>query len=401
MNKSVSLTILVISILCIIVSTGHHEAFAKKEDDKGKHDGRDKGKHDGRDKGKHDDTADDGGITPVDDTADDGGVTPVDDTADDGGVTPVDDTADDGGVTPVDDTADDGGVTPVDDGKVDKNEYNGELGFEPSLVKGSHHDYGPTLGRDRYGNNYVNNGFTFNGFSTDVENLKTHMPLQTLNVGESNTAVLKIYDYKGAEKIEHVELAFGLNKKQHASESSNTITWKQNFKGTQSITIKDSDNTLMDVHAVGEAEGKIMKITFNFAFREPMDKSKIGVTVWDQDRYSKTVYFNEGIQVIGKSLNPPKIITILDDKGYPVTLTMIGKNRGIDEEGNIWTHNSPWEKISQPVKDHLHEKPDPVDMHGFNRIHNMFDSYKNVQAQEAQKKLMEILGGHNISNFSD
>jgi len=383
LNKSVSLTILVISILLIVVSTEPHEAFAKKDDDKEKHDGKDKEKHDGKDKEKHD---------GKDKEKHDGKDKEKHDN--DGEVTPDDD----GEVTP----DDDGEVTPDDDGEVNTNEYEEEPKFEPSQFKGSGNDYAPTLGSDRYGNNYIDNGFTFNDFTADVEELKTHMPLQTLNVGELNTAVLKIYDNRGAGKIEHVELAFGLNNKQHVSESSNTITWEQNFKGTQSIIMKDPDNMLMDVNALGEADGKIMKITFNFAFREPMEQSKIGVTVWDQDRHSKTFYFNDGIEVVGKSLNPPKIVTILDNRGYPVTLTMTGKNTGIDEEGNIWTHNSPWIKLSQPVEDQLpHENLDPVSAHGFDRMNSMFDSYKNVQAQEAQKKLMEILGGHNISNFSD
>jgi len=391
LNKSVSLTILVISILLIVVSTEPHEAFAKKDDDKEKHDGKDKEKHDGKDKEKHD-GKDKEKHDGKDKEKHDGKDKEKHDN--DGEVTPDDD----GEVTP----DDDGEVTPDDDGEVNTNEYEEEPKFEPSQFKGSGNDYAPTLGSDRYGNNYVDNGFTFNDFTADVEELKTHMPLQTLNVGELNTAVLKIYDNRGAGKIEHVELAFGLNNKQHVSESSNTITWEQNFKGTQSIIMKDPDNMLMDVNALGEADGKIMKITFNFAFREPMEQSKIGVTVWDQDRHSKTFYFNDGIEVVGKSLNPPKIVTILDNRGYPVTLTMTGKNTGIDEEGNIWTHNSPWIKLSQPVEDQLpHENLDPVSAHGFDRMNSMFDSYKNVQAQEAQKKLMEILGGHNISNFSD
>jgi len=273
---------------------------------------------------------------------------------------------------------------------------------EMNKFKGSGNDYAPTLGSDRYGNNYVDNGFTFNDFVTDVENFNTHMPLQTLKVGELNTVVLKIYDNRGSGKIEHVELAFGLDYKEYVSQSDNTIIWTQNFKGDQSIIENDPDNLLMDVSATGEAKDKIMEITFNFAFREPMDKSKIGVVIWDQDRHSRTIYFNEGIEVVGESLNPPEIITILDEKGYPVIITMTGKDEGIDEDGNIWTHNSPWTKQIKPVeKTPAHENPEPVGNHGFDRSHNMFDSYKNTQAQNAQEKLIEILGGHNIYNFSD
>jgi len=268
---------------------------------------------------------------------------------------------------------------------------------EVNKFKGSGNDYAPTLGSDRYGNNYVDNGFTFNDFVTDVENFKTHMPLQTLNVGELNTAVLKIYDNRGAGKIEHAELAFGLDSREYVSQSDNSIIWTQNFKGDQSIIENDPDNLLMDVSATGKSNGKIMEITFNFAFREPMDKSKIGVVVWDQDRRSRTIYFNEGIEVVGESLNPPEIITILDEKGYPVQITMTGKDEGIDENGNIWTHNSPWTKQIKPI-DNI---PEPIGNHGFDRNHNMFDSYKNSQAQSAQEKLIEILGGKNIYNISD
>jgi len=273
---------------------------------------------------------------------------------------------------------------------------------EMNMFKGSGNDYAPTLGSDRYGNYYVYNGFTFNDFVTDVENFKTHMPLQTLKVGELNTAVLKIYDNRGAGKIEHVEIAFGLDSKEYASQGTNTIIWKQNFKGDQLIIENDPDNLLMDVSATGEANGKIMEITFNFAFREPMEKSKIGIVVWNHDRHSRTIYFNDGIEVIGESLNPPEVITIHDEKGYPVIITMTGKNEGIDEDGNIWIHNSPWTKQSKPIdKTPAYENPEPVGNHGFDRSHNMFDSYKNTQAQTAQEKLIEILGGHNIYNFSD
>src|SRR3972149_518389 len=228
-----------------------------------------------------------------------------------------------------------------------------------SHTKRSANDNALFFGTDSFGNRYIDNGFTFNDFITDVEDFKTHMPLQTIQVGESNTAVLKIYNHKGISTLEHVELVFGLDQKQSDGLNTNSIVWEQNFKGTQSVSTKDPDNLLMDVNAVGEADDKVMSITFIFAFREPMEKSKIGVVVWDQDRNSRTAYFNEGIEVVGKSLNPPKIVTILDSKGYPVILTMTGKNTGIDEEGNIWTHDSPWTKQSQPVEEQLlHENLD-------------------------------------------
>jgi hypothetical protein len=396
LNKGVSLTILLISILLIVVSTEPHEAFAKKDVDTEKHDGKDKKKED--DKKKKEKEDDKKKKEKEDDKKkkekDEQSHVPSENVDDEPSHVPSENVDDEPSHVPSENVDDEPSHVPsenVDD--------------EQNLIlhtKNSANNNAPFFGTDSFGNRYIDNGFTFNDFVTDVENFKTHMPLQTIQVGESNTAVLKIYNHRGISTLEHVELVFGFDQKQSDGQSTNSIIWKQNFKGTQSVSTKGSDNLLMDVNAVGEADDKVMSITFTFAFREPMEKSKIGVVVWDQDRNSRTAYFNDGIEVVGKSLNPPKIVTILDDKGYPVTLTMTGKNTGIDEEGNIWTHNSPWTKLSQPVEDQLsRENLDPGSAHGFDRMNSMFDSYKNVQAQEAQKKLIEILGGHNISNFSD
>jgi len=292
--------------------------------------------------------------------------------------------------------------TTLDDVDDESSPISDDEDEEQNLIligKRSPNDNAPFFGTDSFGNHYIDNGFTFNDFTTDVEDFKTHMPLQTIQVGESNTAVMKIYNHKGISTLEHVELVFGIDKKE--SDEKNSIVWEQNFKGTQSVSITDSDNKLMDVNAIGEADDKVMTITFTFAFREPLEKSKIGVVVWDKDRNSRTAIFNDGIQVVGESLNPPKIVTVLDDKGYPVKITITGKNTGVDEDGNIWTHNSPWQK-SESIENQLaQESPDQADYHGFNRNSNLFANYKNIQAQEAQQKLMELYGGHNIYNFND
>jgi len=421
MNDGIGLTILVISTLLMVVAIPSQDAFASNGDGSkqkhiDKHEEKNGDKHDEKKKEKHGDKHDDKKKEKHKDKHDDKKKEKHKDKYDDKKKEKHKDKYDDKKKEKLDDDKDEQNPVPSNNDVVktpdtSNNDDDEQISVQGEVTsqrvvmnkfKGSGNDYAPTLGSDRYGNYYVDNGFTFNDFVTDVENFQTHMPLQTLKVGELNTAVLKIYDNRGAGKIEHVELAFGLDSKEYASQGTNTIIWTQNFKGDQSIIEKDPNNLLMDVSATGEANGKIMEITFNFAFREPMEKSKIGVVVWDQDRHSRTIYFNDGIEVVGESLNPPEVITIHDEKGYPVIITMTGKDEGIDEDGNIWTHNSPWIKQSKPVdKTPAYENPEPVGNHGFERGHNMFDSYKNTQAQAAQEKLIEILGGHNIYNFSD
>ncbi len=401
-----SLTLVVISTLLIVVALSSQDAFASEEGPKqkhlDKHEEKHEGKHEDKKKDKHEDKNKDKHEDQKKDKHEDKNKDKHEEKSDENTATNDEDDSteqnppisnDEDEITSESENIEDGVVqnpTPVEETKK----------FKMNQFKGSGNDYAPTLGTDRYGNNYVDNGFTFNDFVTNVDDFKTHMPLQTLQVGQLNTVVLKIYDNRGASKIEHVELAFGLGYDQFASQSQSKIIWKQNVKGDQIILEKDTDNLLMDVGATGKADGKIMEITFNFAFREPMDKSKIGLVVWDQDKHSRTVYFNDGIEVVGQSLNPPKIVTILDEKGYPVKITMTGKNEGVDEFGNIWTHNSPWIKQDKAAQS-LNDSVEFAGNHGFDRWHGMFDSYKISQAQAAQEKLKELLGGHNIYNFND
>lgn len=232
----------------------------------------------------------------------------------------------------------------------------------------------PTLGVGAMGR-VVSDGFTINSYATDVDVYDTSTPLQTIKVGEPNTAVLKIYEDGGTKNIAHAAISFDMKPDQFVGQSSATIIWEQNFAGIQSVSVDDRNNVLMDVNAVGKADGNLLIITFKFTFKEPIEPSKVGITVWDQDRNAWQYYFNDGIEVVGKSLNPPKQIQVLDRKGYPVIITMTGKNTGVDQDGNLWTHNSPWEKQSQPVK----EEYEPSTMHGIDRTNSMFSIYKKGQ----------------------
>lgn len=408
MNKNVSLSVLLISIIFMMISIGPQVVFAEKDDDRdderegdGKH--TEKNEHDLKDKIKEKLKDKLEKIKEKIKQKLKEKFEKLKDKKDKKNKSEERDDGDSKNNESYESDNIDDEQNPQSDYTSDESSFESETEDDEQVVisvgKRSPNDNAPFFGTDSFGNRYIDNGFTFNDFITDVEDFKTHMPLQTIQVGKSNTAVMKIYNHNGVSSLEHVELVFGIDKKD--ADEQNSIVWEQNFKGEQSFSSTDSTNLLMDVNAVGEADDKVMTITFTFAFREPLDKSKIGIVAWDKDRNSRTAIFNDGIQVVGESLNPPEIVTVLDDKGYPVKITMTGKNTGVDEEGNVWTHNSPWKK-SESVENKLpQESPDQVDYHGFNRNSNQFASYKDIQAQEAQQKLMELFGGHNIYNFND
>ncbi|MGD8431313.1 MAG: hypothetical protein PVG23_01920, partial [Nitrosopumilaceae archaeon] len=81
----------------------------------------------------------------------------------------------------------------------------------------------PSLGVDQNYNRIVEDGFSFNGNPVDVKHFYTPYPLITVNVGEENIAILKIYEDGGVDSIAHVGLAFGLAKNEYFSDSKATI----------------------------------------------------------------------------------------------------------------------------------------------------------------------------------
>ncbi len=258
----------------------------------------------------------------------------------------------------------------------------------------------PTLGIDKNYNRIVTDGFSFNGNPVDVKRFYTPYPLITVNVGEENTAVLKIYENGGIDKIAHVGLAFGLGENKYFSDSRATINLDRSNFGAEIVTLFDPENVLDNVKVETEkttcsntSDIECLKVTIYHTFREPLEFNMVGTNVWDKNRNSWQNFYNHGIEIIGLSMNPPdEYIGIY--KGDLVRIFETGKNTAIDENGNNWTFDREW-KMDYIPKGKL---DDGVSSHGYDRNHVMFDTYKKGQVLIAQQKLNEILNGKAIDN---
>ncbi len=261
----------------------------------------------------------------------------------------------------------------------------------------------PTLGLDYNSRRIVENGFSYNGNPVDVDTFYTPYPLITVNVGQKNSAVLKIYENSGPQKISHVDLAFGLSKGKSISESKAVIIWARNVAGIETVTVKDPENALQDVSVVTENgpctknnSAQCLILTIFHTFRQPLEFNMVGTNVWDIARNAQQNYFNHGIEIVGKSLNPPPQILLLDNRGYPAVITLTDKDNAIDENGNSWYWNGEfWIKD----ENHLTRLDKPIGMHGINRDNNMFSSYKKGQEILAKDTLQKLVIGKVIQNF--
>jgi len=165
----------------------------------------------------------------------------------------------------------------------------------------------PTLGIDEQFTRVVENGFTYNGESINVERYFTPYPLITVDVGKQNKAVFKIYDTSGPDNIQHFDLAFGLDVGQVMGTSNAMIVWDRSPDGTETVTIVDPHNALDNVR-VSTSEGKCkadsttngcLIVTVLHTFREPLDFDIVGTNVWDFRQNAWQNFYNHGIHIEG------------------------------------------------------------------------------------------------------
>ncbi len=262
----------------------------------------------------------------------------------------------------------------------------------------------PTLGLDSSLKRIVTSGFSYNDNTVDVELFYTPYPLVTVQVGEPNRAILKIYDNSGTQNIAHVELGFGLGKDESFSENRAAIILDISREGRESVTTFDPENVLDDVSVVTKKDGcgnlvssQCLVVSIDHTFREPLEFNMVGTQVWDFKKNSWQNFYNHGVHIIGDSLNPPKTKAVAfgtkEMKGlFTLTQTHKINDKWIDKFGNLYQHkgNDRFDLIETIPKQVIE---DFLTMHGCDRTCNWFEKYKQNQEIIAHSKLETILGG--------
>ena len=250
----------------------------------------------------------------------------------------------------------------------------------------------PTLGVDSNNIRQVTNGFTYNGYSVDVERYFTPYPLITANVGKTNVAEFKIYENLGLQNIRHFTFAFGMDKGDIISNSKAKIDLDIAFDGTETVTVTDPENALDNIKVttdtvacMDDSNSECLLVKIQHRFRAPLEFNIVGTDVWDTKRSSWQNYYNHGIEVVGESLNPPKEFNGID-KGHVYHLITTSKTTAVDEFGDSWTFQyGKWSK-DYIKQDRIQDGETLV----FDRMHSDFTSYKANLSDEAFNQLTQM-----------
>ena len=211
----------------------------------------------------------------------------------------------------------------------------------------------PTLGMNSEHERVVDNGFTFNGNTINVDHEYTEFSLITTSVGQKNTLELVIYEERD---MSLVHIGLGLENIRTAIQEAEAFI-DYHFRPSNSLLepldVIDKDNILQNVSMKSIDHYKCndedidhldcIKMVFEYEYREAPKSNIIAVQLVDDNGNKFTHYFNHGIAVSGESLNGPVTVIV---GGIEYTRT--------DKVNDIWESDGiEYKKISETLFDRI------------------------------------------------
>ncbi len=213
----------------------------------------------------------------------------------------------------------------------------------------------PTLGLDPFDRErLVDNGFSYNGNSVQVDTWHTPYPLITTQVGQLNTVEIIVYENQGIHNMRVVQFGLGATEIGQSLHDVEVLieVWLYTFNLThnaiiEKIIINDKDNLIENYTVVAVVDvvkcqtdsydEKCLKVTLQYSYREDTINTVMLVNVTDISHNTQNFYFNDGVQVLGKSLNEPPTYVIQNKQTSQQTENLTLTLTRTDKINHIWT----------------------------------------------------------------
>ena len=229
----------------------------------------------------------------------------------------------------------------------------------------------PTFYKDKAGVPIVKDGFIFNGNSTDVTGFHTSYPLITVNTNETYNIKLKVYE---ENQLRWFQIGFGMPEiGSPFNDAESLATFYINFQNDTLDRIETVDKySLIDILNAtvkkvpcGYYDLECYELSADFLARDQLRNNIVAIQAVDQPKYSATHHINDGILIVGESINEPIYQKTTASKGgafYPqkrgtVEITLIDYKTDTwkDPYGYLWSNDKygPYiiDTISPPTKE--------------------------------------------------
>ena len=270
----------------------------------------------------------------------------------------------------------------------------------------------PTFGlsHDNTNQQLIQNGFTVNGKSFDItDNWHTDFERQTIMVGEKNTLSAKSYAPYGLQSIEFM---FGIPEVGQAHKAEAAVeVWLTRTLEVEEVKVVQKDNLINEGSVAASAKmvsctnsdtnNNCYSIEISASFNEAPIHDVFALKGMDFTRRVHTTYLNDGFEITGESLNPPKTETAAlpggGQSGITQLMTQTDKKNDlwVDESGYYWTKNSYDTWIQTTPPDFQRHQDDVNNV--MTRLNSNFDLIKQYESKRATKSFDSGLIQNEIS----
>lgn len=180
----------------------------------------------------------------------------------------------------------------------------------------------PTIGLDKNGVRFVDNGLKLNGVSFDGDYFKTHMPMQYTEIGKINHLSLKVYENSGIYNIDMIQ--FGIVKEIGSPinlaeprieiDVSNFANDVENAS-LDNITLIDKEGIISHhdvsvsiVSCMDQSSQECLQLDIYWTFAKIPEFNVLVINGWDNNKNSFNNYFNDGLTTIDPNYVEPETI---------------------------------------------------------------------------------------------
>ena len=264
----------------------------------------------------------------------------------------------------------------------------------------------PTFGKDKNYKMIVSDGFTYNGMSANVTDYHTEFPLITVITNATNTVTVKVYENQGVNNIKMVQFGLGMPEVGSPLDYAQSLV-EVSLSGIEIKEVNTIDpNNLVDiinattsvVDCNGDSNTSCLEVTLEYVYRDQPKYNIMAINAVDNSRNSKTNYLNDGILVVGESLNEPLHLTTTTGNSnafYPqragsVLLTLVDYKTDMwkDEYGYTWSTDKFGPYMIDYPSVPLKSTGAYSEWSGYNdRTHSEFAAYVIQQQERAQETM--------------
>jgi hypothetical protein len=261
----------------------------------------------------------------------------------------------------------------------------------------------PTIGLDKNGVRLVDNGFSYNNNAVDAILFHTPFPLISAQIGNTNTVSIKAWENSGPQGITLTQIGLGVPEIGSPLNDAEVIVeiWTSNTE-VEEIVITDPHNLIENssvsaqtdiVNCRADSDAQCLDVTLNYMYREAPLYNVMSVEVMDMSRNVQSTTFNDGVEVLGDSMNPADTINVLPKapQNYPQTsgtvlLTQIDRaeQMWVDPYGYLWQGDKSKMTLISEIP-FVRFNDSESEFTGYSsRLNSNFVMYKEEQIEKAQ-----------------